>query len=278
MLRSIFWTVLAATLIGATAAPAFAQIGGTTGSSLGGTSGGSLASGLSLGSSSTGGSSMGSTGTGGFTGSTANRGGTNSPNSNTGNSGIGSSSTGTLGTTLTTTSYGTTTFQGRYYGDPLGVGVPTTSSVGSQYLRTYPTQLTFGTPLYGTSNQSTTSRSSTNAYGTALTMQASPYGGASSSGTRRAPAYITVPVFERASAPMSASTLRTNLQGIITQSTRLPSRDGISVSMDGPVVVLRGNVKDERERRLAERLLLLTPGVHEVRNELVPLSGPPTRP
>jgi osmotically-inducible protein OsmY len=62
--------------------------------------------------------------------------------------------------------------------------------------------------------------------------------------------------------------VQTDLQSIIDRSSRLPSRSRIAVSYDGSVVVLRGEVRDEKERRLAEGILRLSPGVREIRNEL----------
>jgi hypothetical protein len=201
---------------------------------------------------------------GGFTGSTAFSGGT--------------TGAGTFGTAGGATNYGATSFEGRYYGNPLAIGAPTTSSTGSQYLRAFPTQLpTFGQPLYGTAGLTTTPRTttnpytSTNPYGTALVIPASLYGGANSGGIRRAPSYITVPDFDRPPPP-TASAMQTNLQDIIARSTRLTSRNGIRVSVEGGAVILRGQVRDERERRLAESLVRLTPGVRAVKNELVPLA------
>jgi hypothetical protein len=207
---------------------------------------------------------------GGFTGSTAFRGGTTS--------GFG-------GATGGTTTYGSTSFEGKYYANPLAIGAPTTSSTGSQYLRAFPTQLpTFGQPLYGSANLTTTPRTTTNpyqtntnTYGTAVTIQSSPYGGANTAGIRRAPQYIAVPVFDQEPRP-TASAMQGNLQAVIDRSTRLPSRAGITVSVQGDTVVLRGQVRDDRERRLAESVVRLSHGVHQVRNELVPLAKGTGRP
>jgi hypothetical protein len=231
--------------------------GGLGSSGLGGGGLGSSGGGLGGGSRSTGGFSGG-----GFTGSTAFGGGTGS-------------GTGANGAT----SYGVTSFMGRYYGNPLAIGVPTTSSTGATYLRAFPEQLTFGSPLYGTASLTTpvttTPRTTTNPYqtsniyGSAVTTTASAYGGASSAGVRRAPPYIAVPVFDRSPRPTAAA-VQTNLQDIISRSTRLPSRNGINVSLENGFVVLRGRVRDERERRLAETVLRLSPGVYQVKNELIP--------
>jgi osmotically-inducible protein OsmY len=60
------------------------------------------------------------------------------------------------------------------------------------------------------------------------------------------------------------------LQDTLQQSSRLSpeSKSGITVAMDGPVVVLRGTVATPGEALLAANLLSLTPGVREIRNEL----------
>ena len=51
-------------------------------------------------------------------------------------------------------------------------------------------------------------------------------------------------------------------------SSRLKSKDSIRVASDGNVVILQGTVTNDHERRLAESLVRLTPGVRQVRNEL----------
>jgi len=69
--------------------------------------------------------------------------------------------------------------------------------------------------------------------------------------------------------------VRADLQQIIGVSSRLPSRGNIQVVMDGPTVVLRGKVQDDHERRLAEAMVRLSPGVRQVRNELATPDGSP---
>lgn len=48
----------------------------------------------------------------------------------------------------------------------------------------------------------------------------------------------------------------------------LPSAKSIKVEMDGRTAVLQGAVESERERDLIARLVLLEPGVSDVRNEM----------
>jgi hypothetical protein len=104
-------------------------------------------------------------------------------------------------------------------------------------------------------------------------------------GVRRAPAYVTALGFPPAPGPsgqpMAApfSPVVGQIQQAIASSSRLSSRDGIQVLLDGPVVVLRGSVADDHDRRLAEALARLTPGVRDVRNELqVPGQPAPSGP
>jgi hypothetical protein len=78
-----------------------------------------------------------------------------------------------------------------------------------------------------------------------------------------------------AGRPIVTGVRRDDLQGILLRSTRLTTPAGISVTMDGNTVVLSGTVASEDERRLAENMLRLAPGVRDLRNELqAPATGP----
>ena len=70
------------------------------------------------------------------------------------------------------------------------------------------------------------------------------------------------------------SALRADLQGVLSRSTVLTAPENIQVSMNGDTVVLRGTVPRERDRRQAEGLIRLTPGVRDVRNEIVVRPSP----
>jgi len=85
-------------------------------------------------------------------------------------------------------------------------------------------------------------------------------------GMRRAPAFSTGIGFAPPPAPAPAK-LQTELRGVLSRSSMLSSGD-IQIVVNGPTVILRGRVGSEDERRLAEGLVWLTPGVHDVRNEL----------
>ena len=66
----------------------------------------------------------------------------------------------------------------------------------------------------------------------------------------------------------TGSVLQTELRDILDRSTSLTSQPNISISVDGRLVTLRGVVPNDHERRLAESLLRLTPGVGMIKNEL----------
>jgi hypothetical protein len=111
-------------------------------------------------------------------------------------------------------------------------------------------------------------------------MQSSAAGrfqGANSVGMRRAPGYITEPVFDVPARPRMEA-MRPDLQNIISRSSRLASRENIQVGADGETIILRGQVRDEREKRLAEAVLRLTPGVRQIRNELTYPGRSPSKP
>jgi hypothetical protein len=76
----------------------------------------------------------------------------------------------------------------------------------------------------------------------------------------------------RPAAPAGA--VRNDLQQVISRSTVLTAPGAINVTMDGNTIVLRGTVANDGERRVAENMLRLTPGVRAVRNELEVRTGP----
>jgi hypothetical protein len=170
-------------------------------------------------------------------------------------------STSATGTGSAFQGISSTNLLGSYYANPLAAGLPSGT-----------TQPRFGAPLYNITAANLSSTGSggvggQNRGGTATTSSSSAYAGSSSVGIPRAPAYVTTIGFEFR-AP-SANAMRTNLQQTIAESSILPSKDNILVAVDGNTIVLRGKASSERERRMAEGLVRLTPGVHEVRNELV---------
>jgi hypothetical protein len=208
---------------------------------------------------------------GGSSGSGSSTGGgflTGSSSGTTGGSFLPTSSSGSflnLGTTMANTSRSSNTnynaFSG-YFANPMAVGWP--GSTGSQVG-------TFGTPLVGTLSTSTTGTATFSRGGTATFTQTTT-GIYSMIGQRRSPTYVATLGFPfRQPTP---SQIEPELQSIIARAQSLPSRGTIRVSTDGQAVVLRGTVSDDHERRLAESILRLTPGVREVRNDLTVRSSP----
>ena len=260
----------------------------------GGTTGGGFNSGSSGGTSSGfGGSTGGLGGSGGFTGGSSISGGGGFTGASGGSGGFTGGSTGGfggagmggagMGGTGIGGAGGTGTFTtaspfGRYFVNPLSqgivIGTGSTATNGSRYLRPSPVTGTFGAPLYNsaavsrTGNQGLTGLGGVGGAGAASGFQSpTRFVGASSAGIRRAPAFVTEVGFDTPARP-SMTEMRPDLQTIIDTSDRLPVASGIRVLADGDAVVLRGQVRDARERRLAESVLRLSPGVRLVRNEL----------
>ncbi len=61
----------------------------------------------------------------------------------------------------------------------------------------------------------------------------------------------------------------TDAQTALARTSGIAFKDGIQVTAEGATVVLRGTVSDEADWRAAEYALRFTPGIREVRNELV---------
>jgi osmotically-inducible protein OsmY len=69
--------------------------------------------------------------------------------------------------------------------------------------------------------------------------------------------------------------MQLSLQDVLARSTSLSPNRSIRIDVVGQVVVLRGMVPTEHDRRLAESLIRLTPGVRDVRNQLQTLEALP---
>ncbi|MSR80275.1 MAG: BON domain-containing protein [Gemmataceae bacterium] len=261
-----------------------AQIGG------GGAGGGSGGSGGMGGS-----SSLGSSSAGGMSGGT---GGSASPaslstfqNGFTGFStfAVGSGGKNTFGQSSPTragaasTGINTTNPFQQYYLNPLQHGYSNVSSA------------TFGEPLYSSTILGTTSSGSTGGgagrqTGAAGRTGANARGGASGGSTTGAAAtfvpsttpatprklpYTTglasdlIPTQSPIPGAIQRNEMRTQLKSyLVAAKNRLPTADKIDIVFDNELVVLRGEVNSEREKRLAANMLLLTPGIRGLRNEI----------
>jgi hypothetical protein len=136
-----------------------------------------------------------------------------------------------------------------YYANPFAAGI-----LG---LRTN----TYGLPLY-TATATTTGA-------TTIGAIRPPSGGGGGSGIilpTQAPPYRIVldPDFV-APAP---DRLQRDVRELVANSPALASTRNIQISIEGPFVVLRGTAATQHDRRLAENIIRLTPGVNAVRNEI----------
>lgn len=78
---------------------------------------------------------------------------------------------------------------------------------------------------------------------------------------------------ETTRTPIPGAAERTELRGklkniLVSAKERLPSAENVEIAFENDQVVLKGEVTSERERRLAANMLLLTPGIPTVRNDL----------
>lgn len=237
------------------ALPLFAQGGGGGGSS-GGGGGGSGGGGAGGGGAGGGGAGGGGAGGGGS--SSGSSGGTNGASLFGSTSGGGSSS-----------SVDSTNFLKNTYSNPLYMGRANQISSSANSASTISSTLQqavggFGQSSFGTTTGGTATTGSTRG----------GMGGSAGSSTR----FSVVAPFQTRVAysasvdfptrPSSPSALLTQVRGSIDRSSRLKNPSGIQVIVDGQTVVLRGKVADESERRIAEGLIRLEPGVRQVVNEL----------
>lgn len=141
-----------------------------------------------------------------------------------------------------------------YYANPLGIGLSgaTTTNLSPK--------AAFGQPLFG----------AIAAANAVANIQQAIAGGAgfATVGLRKAPSYVTTLSDDIPLIRHLPSQLERDLQDVLRRSTTLKGKEGIAVSVSGQVAILRGQVPSERELRLAESLIRLTPGVRDVQNEL----------
>jgi hypothetical protein len=287
-----------------------ARVGSTGGGSMGGSSfgGGSSLGGGSAGSFG-GGSSFG--GGGSFSGGGSFGGGTSSFSGGTSFSGGITSGTSTSFSGGITTGTGAAGFQGGAGGAQSATARPGSTSTGgvssanpfaSYYSNPWAAGLTsgttsrntFGSALYANVNPTTTSssgmgltggRTGMGALGGAGFMGGAAGGTAALSSTsttaRRAPAYSATLAFANNTA--APPRLQSNLQQILTQAPALQASPAIQVALEGSTVVLQGWAANDHDRRLAENMVRLIPGVRDIRNDvqvanLAPQTPATTRP
>lgn len=266
-LKTWAWAVV----IAATATPASAQLtsgttGGTTGTSgltgttgTGGISGSTTSRTTSTSGNSLGGSSLNSSSSGlGSSNSSNSSSGMNSSNNGLANLDASNSQFTNIGITGTSSLQKSNVFAS-FYANPYAMGLSSSAGAGG-----------FGQPTFGTTSTTTTGGGRTGATGTAGRT-----GGLNSNAANQSGILIPLPVQLAYSAQVQFPTpkvatprLQADLRGII-DAGGLASPAGVQIVADANNnVTLRGTVKDDDEKRLAEGLVRLTPGVGTITNEL----------
>jgi hypothetical protein len=148
-----------------------------------------------------------------------------------------------------------------------------TVNVGNAAMAGGSGQSTGTTGRGGSGSRRPTGRTATTSLGLGLGTSGGGLGGARGVNTaiqtnrqndRRAQ-YVTRVDFGPAAAIASSTEVATTVEH--TLAAVVPN--GISVAVEGSTAVLRGSVPSVQDRKLAEQMALLEPGVRSVRNELV---------
>jgi hypothetical protein len=209
--------------------------------------------------------SLGVVGSGSSGGGIGGSGGSSSPFSGVTGSGGAGGAGGANGSNLTTpsnTNFLSTTFSNPLYeGRPNQTITATSSAQGGSSAASNSTNSSqdqpggFGVPSFGTVTTTTTSSKSNSS----LTATAS-----TTSTTTLA--YSTVVKFK--TIPIVSTKLQADLRATIDGSNFIQKPSGIRIDVADRTVVLSGRVKNDDERRQAEALIRLTPGVRMVKNDL----------
>jgi hypothetical protein len=253
--------------------PALGQMtsGSSTGSGTSGGSSGSL-SGLSSGSGTgafgigTGSSGTGSFGTGTGTGTGTGSGtGTGIGTSSRTGSGTGLGTNSPFGTGPSSGAYGSigsqagaaggTFFPGPTSGNPLGQYYVNPLNMGNINASK---NATYGKPMYLTVTSSNTAGGRGVGGGT----------GSTSTASQIPPRYTIGIDFGNTRPTLATPSLQADIQGMLTGTSALNGNKNITVGMEKGTLVLTGKVASERDRRMAEAMARLSPGVNSVRNDL----------
>lgn len=193
---------------------------------------------------------------------TDNPGGFGTPLSGTSTSG----SRSTAGTAFSAGTSRSTSTTGTTYGS-------TSSTTGRTGTTMSSTGLNSASSLANTAGRTGTTNLGTSAFGSRTTAGNS-FGSSSLSGQSNntivaLPRQISYTATMRMPIPVvQAQPMHTELRGVLDRSSMIANPKGIEILTNGPVVVLRGKVKDKDEAETAEGVIRLTPGVKEVQNEL----------
>lgn len=270
--------LLAGAVLWAISVPALAQqtggMGGATGMG-GGTTG--FGGGGTTGIGGGGGGTAGSGAAGGRAGAGAAAGGTAGGNAFGGS--VGFTGTGAELTTGPSSAVQTSNIFSGYFANPYAIVSGTLATSGVERANA-----PFGQPLYTAT--STANRGAAAQRGTAtIAGGRARVGGAGVAGTTGRQGDFTIPgnmgtryphiatvVAFKSPAP-AADRLLSDVRATIDRSSSISSKAGISITAEGRNIILRGRVASDEERRHVEALLRLTPGLGEIRNELIAPDG-----
>ncbi len=112
-------------------------------------------------------------------------------------------------------------------------------------------------------------------------MGGSTPNGTMAGATSRTASYMTQPIFDSpvarersATAGLVAPRVLNDVQGTFARSARFQGDSAITVLNQGSAIVLRGVVATDKERRVAESMVRMSPGVREVQNEIEVAGNP----
>ncbi len=140
--------------------------------------------------------------------------------------------------------------------EPISYGIPT-ERFGTTLK--YPKGI-FGKTLY--------TATTTTAGGGGAGAAANQKVGFTTYGTPRSSVYSTVLADDLPLVVHKTDDLFVKVKAVIDRSSYLPSKGNIQISMEGTTVQLQGQVGSEKERRTAEGMVRMTPGVRVVENQL----------
>lgn len=180
-------------------------------------------------------------------------------------------------------STGSTSFLGPYFASPLALGYGPLNA-GSTQTSSPNANPAFGTPFASSASGTTGGRRNAGTMGgagltgTSNITASVDFTPVNSSGIRRNLPYTAEVNFDgnlvqsegeqAAVAALAERRMVAEVVSVLGRSSRLPSASGVVVSMDQGFLVLRGNVGSEKDRRVLEAMVRMTPGVREIRNEV----------
>jgi hypothetical protein len=160
-----------------------------------------------------------------------------------------------------------TNFLANTFANPLYYGRPGATSISMGVAGQRLAGAGFGQPSYGSVTTTTVNTGLAGRTGTA-TIGSNRGMSGGLGGTSNMPAISYAATVRFAPPAGLAPTVRADLQEMFDRSGVIRRPASIRVEAEGDVIVLRGKVQSADDKVLAEGMVRLEPGVHEVRNEL----------